>query len=144
MPITNAAERRVGEKNTLAFIEADPVHQKPGTILRRPKTTKTAAGGVKRVEPDLLPPQLVRIVPMSGLVWDRSRTTPDEGRIQDVTEQLIGMPSLDVKPNDFFPAPDNVSELDTGGWYVVTHVSPVKGYRRESRLRYTSSKPSSA
>lgn len=143
MPISNAAEYRVGVKNTLAFILANPVHPEPGTSLFRPKTGRTPAGGIVRFNPEELAPQMVRIVPMSGLVWDRSRTTPDEGRIQDVTEILIGLPDLDVLMNDFFPAPDNTAASDTGGWFVVVHVSPVEGYRKEARLRYTASRPPS-
>lgn len=142
MPVTNSAELRIGVKNTLAFIMANPVVVEPGLVLRRPKAVKShETGGVIRVDPDLLPPQLFRIVPMSGLVWDRSRTTPDEGNIEDVTEQLIGLPDANIQKNDYFPHPDNVGETNTGGWYKVTHVSPVRGYRREARLRYTTSVP---
>lgn len=70
---------------------------------------------------------------MSGLVWDRSKVTPDEGNIADVTEQLIGLPDADVQKNDFF--------AHDAGWFKVVHVSPVRGYRKEARLQYTDTKP---
>jgi hypothetical protein len=130
MTITNETERIVGTRNTRAFIEANVT----AIRLRRPKTVQTESGGVRRIDPDLLPEQRFRIVPMSGLVWDRSRTTPDEGNVQDDTEQLIGMPDADVQKNDYFPG-------ENGGWFLVHHVSPVTGYRKECRLRYTSTEP---
>lgn len=132
MTITDPTERIIGLRNTRAFIEASLTRIR----LHRPVIHRTASGGVRRGEPELLPEQDFRIVPMSGLVWDRSRTTPDEGNVQDITEQLIGMPDADVKKNDYFQAED-------GGWFVVNHVSPVTGYRKECRLRYSSSEPKS-
>lgn len=132
MAIANAVERRIGERNTQAFIDANPTTVK----LLRPKKQVTEALGTKRVDPDELPEQKFRIVPMSGLVWDRSRTTPDEGRIDDVTEQLICMPTADVQKLDYFPG-------EYGGFFQVTHVSPVQGYRKEARLRYTATEPKS-
>lgn len=128
--IASDVERRIGIKNTLAFIRANPTE----VILYRPQKAQTAAGGVKKIDPLLLSPQECRIVPMSGLVWDRSRTTPDEGLIDDVTMQLIGLPELDVQKNDYF-------EADDGGYYLVTHVSPVTGYRKEARLKFTDNPP---
>lgn len=130
--IANPTERRIGVKNTKAFIDASPTEVE----LRRPRKEVTEAGGSRKVTPDFLPSQAFRIVPMSGLVWDRSRSTPDEGRIDDVTMQLIGMPDADVRKNDYFPAPD-------GGFYLVTHVSPLTGYRREARLKFTDDEPKS-
>jgi hypothetical protein len=130
MTITNNAERLVGLRNTEAFIKANVV----SIQLRRPQVTQTESGGIRKKTPKLLPRQDFRIVPMSGLVWDRSRTTPDEGSVQDVTEQLIGMPDADVEKNDYFPG-------ENGGWFLVHHVSPVTGYRKECRLRYTSTEP---
>lgn len=130
MAISNALERRIGEKNTQAFIQANPITVK----LRRPQVQRTEAGGTKRTDPDELPEQSFRIVPMSGLVWDRSRTTPDEGRVEDVTEELIGMPDADMQKFDYFPC-------ENGGWYRIEHVSPVKGYRSEGRLRWMASEP---
>lgn len=130
MAIADATEKRIGIKNTWAFIQANPVK----TQLRRPKVVRTEAGGVKKVDPDLLPLQFFRIVPMSGLVWDRSRTTPDEGRVSDVTEMLIGMPDADMQKDDYFPG-------ENGGWFKLVHISPVTGYRKEARLRYTDTEP---
>lgn len=130
MPITNNDERIIGERNTKAFIEANPVT----VVLRRPQMAETESGGVRKLTPLMIAAQQFRIVPMSGLVWDRSRTTPDEGMIQDVTEQCIGMPSADIQINDYFPA-------EYGGWYKVHHVSPVKGYRKEARLRWLATEP---
>lgn len=131
--ITNPVEKVVGERNTRAFIEANVIRVQ----LRRPQTQTTESGGVRRLEPTLVDEQSFRIVPMSGLVWDRSRTTPDEGSVQDVTEQLICMPDADVRKNDYFPT-------ENGGWFIINHVSPVTGYRRECRLRYASAEPKTA
>lgn len=128
--ITNTVERIVGIRNTKAFIHANKITVQ----LRRPRIQETESGGVRKLEPTLLPPQDFRIVPMSGLVWDRSRTTPDEGMVQDVTEQLICMPDADVQVNDYFPT-------ENGGWFKIHHVSPVTGYRKEARLRYSSTEP---
>lgn len=119
-----AAERLMGVRSTRQFILANSVRVQ----LRRPVVTKSAAGGTTNGAPEVLPAQTFRIVPMSGLVWDRSVTTPDEGRIADVTEILIGMPECDVQVNDWFPN-------DTG-FMLIVHVSPVRGYRRECRLRW--------
>ena len=130
MEIANAVERRIGEKNTRAFIAAHP----STVALRRPRTQPTAALGKRRADPDTIAAQDFRIVPMSGLVWDRSRGTADEGRIDDVTEQLICMPNADIQMDDYFPS-------DEGGWWVVTHVSPVRGYRKEARLKYSKTEP---
>lgn len=130
--ITDALEKRIGIKNTKAFIDANKITVQ----LRRPQIQRTEAGGVRKIDPDLLPAQTFRIVPMSGLVWDRSRTTPDEGMVQDVTSMLICMPDADVEINDYFPG-------ENGGWYKVHHVSPVTGYRKECRLRWLATEPKS-
>lgn len=130
--LTNSAERIIGIRNTKVFIEANKITVQ----LRRPKIEQTEAGGVRKVDPDLVPEQTFRVVPMSGLVWDRSRTTPDEGMVQDVTAMLICMPDADVEINDYFPA-------EHGGWYKVHHVSAVTGYRKECRLRWLSTEPKS-
>ena len=129
--ITNEVERIMGTRNTRAFILANRVRVQ----LRRPQNQRTEAGGIRRIDPELLPAQEFRIVPMSGLVWDRSRTTPDEGRIDDVTEQMICLPNADVKKNDYFPTEDGT------GWFKIDHVSPVQGYRLEARLKFTNTEP---
>ena len=126
----DATEYLIGVKNTLAFIKANKVEVE----LYRPTVVKTEAGGKVKGEPTRIDPQWFRIVPMSGLVWDRAKTTPDEGSVPDVTEQLIGLPDADVKKDDYFAAPH-------GGWYKVVHVSPVTGYRKEARLQYTDNEP---
>lgn len=130
MAVTNEMERRIGERNTQAFIDANPLV----VSLFRPQRQRTEAGGMVKTSPLQLPPQKFRIVPMSGLVWDRSRTTPDEGRIDDVTEELIGMPDADVQKADYL-------ECETGGWYRVEHISPVRGFRSEARLRWMATEP---
>lgn len=129
--LTNKTEEIIGLRNTRAFINA---HVSQVRLLR-PQVQLTEAGGVRKTNPLELKEQSFRIVPMSGLVWDRSRITPDEGRVSDVTEMLIGMPDADVKKDDYFP--------HDGGWFKVVHVSPVKGYRKECRLRYTETEPKS-
>lgn len=117
-------ERVIGERNTRAFIRANPI----SISLNRPQKVRTPAGGWQTVDPEVIPEQTFRIVPMSGLVWDRTVTTPDEGRVSDVTLQLIGMPDADVKKNDWFEF--------RGGFAQVIHVSPVQGYRKEARLNW--------
>lgn len=131
MTITDSAEAIIGKRNTREFIRANQQMVR----LMRPTTVKTEAQGIKKGTPQQLPEQAFRIVPMSGLVWDRSRTTPDEGKIDDVTEQLIGMPDADVQKNDYFPVEDG------SGWYRVEHVSPVQGYRKEARLTFMKTEP---
>lgn len=130
MPFGNEVEERVGIRNTQAFIDAHYSEVK----LRRPRTQRTEAGGVRKINPDLIPTQRVRIVPMSGLVWDRSRPTPDEGRVPDVTEMLICLPWANIQVDDYFDAPN-------GGWFEINHVSPVQGYRKECRLRWSPTEP---
>lgn len=130
--ISNAVERRVGILNTRSFIDANPTT----IVLRRPAKKQTPAGGTVRTEPEVLPEQKGRIVPMSGLVWDRSRTTVDEGVVPDVTEMLVMLPDADVMQNDFFPCGTSL-----GGWFRVVHVSPVEGYRKECRLRWYRNEP---
>jgi hypothetical protein len=125
----DAMELKVGVKNTKAFIEANPVRIQ----LRRPKIEKTSAGGKRRVNPDLIPAQSFRITPMSGLVWDRAKTTPDEGSIPDVTEILIGLPDANIQKGDYFP--------HEGGWFKIEHVSPLRGYRKEARLSFYNEEP---
>lgn len=132
MTITNKAELVVGVRNTKAFIDANPIKVK----LKRPQLQRTESGGVRKVAPLEIAEQKFRIVPMSGLVWDRSRTTPDEGNVQDVTEMMICLPDANVEVNDYFPT-------ENGGFYKIHHVSPVTGYRRECRLRYLSTEPTS-
>lgn len=132
MGLMNALERRIGIKNTRAFINANRTE----VVLRRPKVKLTAAGGRVKTDPDLLTTQDGRIVPMSGLVWDRTRTTPDEGVVPDVTEILIMLPTADVKQDDYFP-----NDTSLGGWYEVVHVSAVEGYRKEARLRWHKMEP---
>lgn len=120
-------EKTIGVRNTAAFIKAHPITTK----LSRPVIERTAAGGYRRTTPEVIPEQTFRIVPMSGMVWDRSTTTPDEGRVADVTQQLICMPDANVKKFDYFP--------HDGGFCQVTHVSPTRGYRREARLLWYTS-----
>lgn len=131
MPFANDQEYRLGVKNTLAFIRA---HYTMAAI-RRPQVEETAAGGKRKIDPLILPEQMVRVIPMSGLVWDRAKTTPDEGSIPDVTLMMVAHPDVDVQKNDYFPY--------ANGWVKVHHVSPVKGYRREARLQFTNTEPRS-
>jgi hypothetical protein len=113
--------------NTRAFIAADP----RDVALHRPVKTADGAGGY--IEGDSqLPSQRVRIIPLSGLVWDRSDTDPDTGRTADVTMQLVGDADLDIRKGDWFP----FSENDLPGRYEVVHVSPTRHYRTSANLRF--------
>lgn len=121
--MTAATERLIARRNTRAFIDADKV----AVVLRRPTLVATPAGGHKSAGLVDLPPQTVRIVPLSGNVWDRSKVTTDEGNIIDVTMQLVGMPDLDVKKGDIFDA--NNDE------WLVTHVSSEDGNRKSANIK---------
>lgn len=120
--MTAAIERKMGQRNTRAFIQADPSR----VTLIRPTKVLTAAGGHKPGEPITLPPQTVRLVPLSGNVWDRSKQKTDEGNLPDVTFQLVGMPGLDIKKGDHF-----VWKHDD--WEVI-HVSPEEGQRISANI----------
>jgi len=125
--VTNAVEVQAARLSTRAFISADP----RDVTLHRPVKTADGAGGY--IEGDSqLPSQRVRIIPLSGLVWDRSDTDPDTGRIADVTQQLVGDADLDIRKGDWFP----FSENDLPGRYEVVHVSPFRHYRTSANLRY--------
>jgi hypothetical protein len=130
--ISDQVERRVGIRNTQAFIDANPTT----IIIKRPQIKATPAGGKMKTDPITLPRQRGRIVPMSGLVWDRSRTTADEGVVPDVSEMFVCLPGTDIRQDDYFAC-----ETSLGGWYEVVHVSPVEGYRKEARLRWARVEP---
>jgi len=123
-----AAEVRVARLNTLELINQDP----RVVSLNRPVTTDDGAGGQVKAPDSSLPPQKVRIIPLSGLVWDRSNPTPDEGRTPDVTHQMIGKFDMDVKKDDWF----TFSENNLPGRYIVTHVSPHRHWRTSAFLKY--------
>lgn len=124
----NAYELRVARLNTAVLIDADPrVIQ-----LRRPTRVRTPAGGLKSTGDTILPEQSFTVVPLSGNVWDRSDPTPDEGRLPDVTHQLVGMHDADVRKNDWFPWNEDGIE----GKYIVTHVSTKRRYRTSCNLRF--------
>lgn len=120
--MTAAAERLMAQRNTRAFIDADPL------LVSFTRQTKevTAAGGTRASSPSTVDPQRVRLVPLSGNVWDRSKMTTDEGNLPDVTHQLVGMQDLDVKKDDTFIATDAYGRETE--WLVV-HVSPERTNR---------------
>jgi hypothetical protein len=125
---TSAIETLIGRRNTRALIAEDP----RDIVLNRPTRVSDAAGGFL---PGLssLPSQRFRIVPLSGLVWDRSTNTADEGLLADVTHQLIGDADADVKKGDWFV----FSENDLPGRYEVMHVSPQRHFRTSANLKYS-------
>lgn len=125
--MTAALEAHMGRLNTRAFIDADP----RDVQLHRPVKIADGAGGY--IEGDsLLPSQRVRMIPLSGLVWDRSDTDPDTGRLADVTQQLVGDADLNIRKGDWF----SFSENDLPGRYEVVHVSPLRHYRTSANLRF--------
>jgi len=65
-------------------------------------------------------------------VWDRSSTSADEGRLADVTHQLIGDADADIRKGDWF----QFSENDLPGRYEVVHVSPQRHFRVSANLRF--------
>lgn len=120
--MTNATELKVARRNTRAFIDADPVK----VSLSRPTTVATAAGGLAPGLPQSLPLQTIRLVPLSGNVWDRSKQKVDEGNIPDVTFQLVGMPGVDIKKGDQFTWEDEE--------WTITHVSPERTVRTSANI----------
>lgn len=120
--MTSAAEARLAARNTRAFILADPVV----VVFLRPVVISTSAGGRKPGPPLALPAQTMRLVPLSGNVWDRSKQKVDEGNLPDVTHQLIGMPDADVHKDDEFM-------IDEVRW-KVTHVSPERRNRTSANV----------
>lgn len=122
------AELRIARKNTVAFINADRYNVE----FNRPLYMESEAGGIVSAGTDLILPQMARFVPLSGLVWDRSDTTPDEGRLPDVTEQLVMRWDADVKKEDWFPwDKDGLT-----GRLLVVHVSRFRHYRTSALLRF--------
>lgn len=121
-------ELRIGRKNTLALIRADLTV----VSLQRPQKVGTDAGGFVDGPPVSIPAQRFTIVPLSGLVWDRSDTTPDEGRLADVTEAMVGAWNADIQKDDWFPWSQNGIE----GKYLITHVSNFRRWRTQALLRF--------
>ncbi len=129
--MSNRAELTTARRNTRSFILADKVK----IALRRPQYTESEAGGRIQISPVILPSQDFRIVPFSGQVWDRTKTTPDEGRVSDVTQQLVGYYNADIETNDEF-------EWDFDGltgFYKVVHVSPKRHYRVSATIEFRKS-----
>lgn len=126
--MSNRAELVVARKNTIALINADP-----RTIsLRRPTFVTSAAGGKIKGSPVTVSPQTFRIVPSSGQVWDRTKSTPDEGRVLDVTMMLIGRYDADIEQNDEF----DWDEDGMAGYWKVIHVSPLRHYRTQATIEF--------
>jgi len=129
---TSAIETLMGRANTRALIAEDP----RDLVLHRPTRTPDGAGGFLPGFSSL-PSQRFRIVPLSGLVWDRSTNTADEGLLADVTHQLIGDANADVKKGDWF----QFSENDLPGRYEVMHVSPQRHFRTSANLKFLEDHP---
>lgn len=128
-----ATELRIARKNTRAFIDAD----KTIVELNRPQMATTDAGGIISAGEDTLPPQPARMVPLSGLVWDRSDPTPDEGRLPDVTEQLVMLWNADIRKEDWFPWDRD----GLRGKMLIVHVSRHRHYRTSALLRFLEEGP---
>lgn len=120
--MTASAERQMARRNTRAFIDADPCK----ILVKRSAMEQTEAGGRRALPPVTLAVQTVRLVPLSGNVWDRSKMTTDEGNLPDVTHQVIGMPSLNIEKDDIFVSTDNEGRKTE---WLVSHVSPERGNR---------------
>lgn len=121
-------EERVGRAATQALINANPFT----VSFQRPVTEETEAGGERQAGYNTLDAQTVTIVPLSGQVWNRSDTTSDEGRLPDVTEQIVGMPGLDVEKHDRLPWNQDSQE----GYLLVVHVERNRRWRTSALVRF--------
>jgi hypothetical protein len=126
--ISVATELRIGRKNTKAMIDADPIVK---SILR-PVRSGTESGGIKTTGYTQLPEQTFTITPLSGQVWDRSDPTPDEGRLPDVTEEVIGDFDMDIRKLDRIPW----SKDGLIGYLLVVHVSRRRHYRTSALTKF--------
>lgn len=122
------AELRVGRRNTDVLIQYD----RSDISLQRPQKQQTDAGGYVDGPPASLPVQPFTIVPLSGLVWDRSDSTPDEGRLPDITEALVGRWNADVQKDDWFFWDQN----GIAGKYIIVHVSNFRRWRTSALIRF--------
>ena len=118
-----ATERRIAIRNTREIIDGDPIDV---IVVRRPKVA-TAAGGSTKGTPLSLPPQRIRLVPLSGNVWDRSRQQADTGNMLGVVKHLLAMPDANFQKDDTFWYNDQ-------HWEVV-HISPEKHVRIWGNLK---------
>lgn len=121
-------EERVARANTQALIDASPLI----VSFLRPVKSVTEAGGQKETGYETLDPQRVTVIPLSGLVWNRSDTTADEGRLPDVTEQVVGMPDLDVEKHDRLPWDQDGQQ----GYLLITHVERGRRWRTSCLTRF--------
>lgn len=126
--MVTATELRVGRKNTTALIKAHPITSR----IQRPVFNKTADGGTEISGFEALKEQTFTVVPLAGIVWDRSDTTSDEGRLGDVTEQIVGEYTMDVQKHD------RISWNQDGleGYLLVTHVSRNRHFRTAAFTRF--------
>lgn len=125
---SRSVEERAGRAMTRALIQANPLT----VSFQRPVVEATAAGGQRKAGFNTLDPQTVTVIPLSGLVWNRSDTTADEGRLPDVTEQIVGMPELDVHKDDRLPW--NLDDQE--GYLLVVHVERGRRWRTSALTRF--------
>lgn len=121
-------ELLVGRRNTEAMILADPITKQ----FRRPIYSDTDSGGRRKTGYNTLPEQTFTITPLSGQVWDRSDPTPDEGRLPDVTEQLIGRHNMDIQKHDEIPWEQD----GLVGYLLIVHVMRKRGFRTSALIRF--------
>jgi hypothetical protein len=129
--VTTAAvntELLVGRRNTDAMIAAEPITR----AFRRPVFSETSSGGRRQTGFAQLPEQTFTITPLSGQVWDRSDPTPDEGRLPDVTEQVIGRYNMDIQKDDQIPWEQD----GLVGYLLVVHVMRHRGFRTSALIRF--------
>lgn len=126
-------ELLVGRRNTTAMIQAEPITKQ----ILRPVTEPTASGGFRITGLVPLPEQTFTITPLSGQVWDRSDPTPDEGRLPDVTEQIVGDWDMDIRKEDRIPWDQD----GLVGYLKVTHVSRLRGFRTSALIKFIQEEP---
>lgn len=123
-----AMELKIARANTVALIEMNPT----SSVINRPMKYLTEAGGYRYDAWNTLPAQRFMVVPLSGLVWNRSDPTPDEGRLPDVTEQVVGRWDMDIQKEDRIPW-NNHGQV---GYLLVVHVERDRHYRTSALTRF--------
>jgi len=131
--VANNTEVRVGRKNTLAMIAKEPITKS----FRRPVFEETQSGGQRITGYQTVPEQTFTITPLSGQVWDRSDPTPDEGRLPDVTEQVVGRWDMDINKLDEIPWEQD----GLVGYLKVLHVSRLRNFRTSALIKFMQEEP---
>lgn len=121
-------ELKVARLNTVALINQNPIT----TTIKRPIKSETAAGGVVTSGITLVAEQTFTIIPLAGLVWNRADPTPDEGRLPDVQEQIVGRWDMDLQKHDQIPW----DKAGQKGYLLVTHIERDRHYRTAALTKF--------